>query len=208
MKPWFVESDMSYPGAPISVQGVMGAAALDCLVQSDGHSRACRPIWEKPDGHGLGSEAIKVSSKFDHLGRPGEHDCVVVYWTGAGALVAAPWPEPPRPKAPSVITGPDWIRLPTQDQLARLYPPKALKDGVDGHTSIDCVVTDMGTLSACKLTSETPPDAGFGAAALATAPFFKMRPQTVDGQPVGGAHVVVPMAWKTVHDDAPKPAQP
>ncbi len=97
---------------------------------------------------------------------------------------------------PSVITNPQWVRKPTNDDFNRFYPPDALERHVEGHTTIDCLVTDEGLLKDCSVTEEAPPGEGFGNAALRTASRYKMRPETVDGAPVGGAHVRVPHTWR------------
>ncbi len=113
--------------------------------------------------------------------------------TAPGAPPPSPSPPPPRP---SVITGPPWIRKPNGDDLMRAYPPAALKHGEDGHTTIDCAVTDIGTLANCSVVEETPAGEGFGEAALKLAPRYKMRATTVDGAPVGGARVRIPVTWR------------
>ncbi|MEI7932034.1 MAG: energy transducer TonB, partial [Alphaproteobacteria bacterium] len=68
--------------------------------------------------------------------------------------------------------------------------------GKEGTATITCVVNDNGTVSNCTVTSESPAGNGFGAAAMTLSPKFKMKPQTKDGAPVGGAKVAVPIQFK------------
>jgi len=52
-----------------------------------------------------------------------------------------------------------------------------------------CGVVASGRLDGCRVVAETPARAQFGAAALKLAPYFRMSPQTVDGQPTDGGAV-------------------
>ncbi len=112
-----------------------------------------------------------------------------------GGLLAAGSETPPPPPAvspaPMVITAPDWLRKPSGEDMANLYPVNAGSSG--GLVKMQCLVTTRGTLDKCAVLSEVPAGRGLGQAALAMAPNFLMRPQTVNGEPVSGATVVIPI---------------
>ena len=95
----------------------------------------------------------------------------------------------------AVITNPDWVRVPSGDELASYYPPRAMELGKTGIARMTCTVTAKGTVTDCQLVSEDPADMGFGQAALRMHNLFKMRPQTKDGQPVDGAKVTIPLRF-------------
>ena len=105
---------------------------------------------------------------------------------------AAPPPEPPRP---SVITQPDWLRKPSAEDLAKYFPDRAQRMGVNGKATISCTVNSRGLLEGCSIVSEDPSDQGFGDAAIKMSKLFKMRPMSKDGQPVDGGTVRIPIRF-------------
>jgi protein TonB len=80
--------------------------------------------------------------------------------------------------------------------MAQYYPDRAQRLGVGGSATLNCTVTAQGTLTECSVGSEDPSDQGFGTAALKMTRLFKMRPQTRDGQPVGGAKINIPLRFQ------------
>lgn len=98
-------------------------------------------------------------------------------------------------EAPGRNSPPGWLRQPTSDDLAEVYPTAALKKGTDGRAVIGCLVTAEGFLADCKVVSESPEGLGFGGAALQLSTQFRMTPRIVDGKAVA-SRVNIPVVWK------------
>ena len=102
-----------------------------------------------------------------------------------------------------VVVRPRWRKIPNGDDMARFYPEDAMRRGLSVKVVMQCNVAREGTLYGCAIITETPPNAGFGAAALKLAPYFEMTPQMEDGRPVAGGVVRIPVVFNIDSPDPP-----
>jgi TonB family protein len=112
------------------------------------------------------------------LGRPPR---ALIFLLMSCAVAAAPGPGSSQPPA---STPPDWIRPPTMDDVASVYPAAAVRKGADGSATVNCLVTVEGVLRDCVVEKEIPKGLDFGAAAIVLVRQLGMRPATRNGAPI------------------------
>lgn len=100
-----------------------------------------------------------------------------------------------------VVEEPKWDIKPSGDEVAEYYPAAAGSRGLDGRATISCAVRASGILSNCLLVSESPEGYGFGEAAIKLSSRFKMKPRMVDGVPVEGGSVRIPISFSSPEPD-------
>lgn len=131
---------------------------------------------------------------------------MIASFLAAAAIASASTTPPIAPPAvrPTVITNPDWVKRPSGNDVAQVWPAGGY--GVNGVVNVRCVVTVRGLLDNCRIVRETPTGHGFGGAALLLTRMFEMRPKMVNGAPVGGADVEIPIDFKGAGYSRPREA--
>ena len=103
--------------------------------------------------------------------------------------------------APQVVTHPVWLTRPSDSEFGAAYPDYALRHKISGEAQITCVVNVHGLLEACQVVSESPPDDGFGRAALLLAPRYSMTPILGPDGPIA-ANVTIPISFTIARSEA------
>lgn len=88
-----------------------------------------------------------------------------------------------------------WAERPSEQQLARYYPRRALERGREGEVRLDCIAQFDGHLT-CIVASETLPNWGFGEAALRASKRFRLAPALNNGRSTAGARLEVPIGFE------------
>ena len=170
---------------------VTGRASLDCVAAAGGKLTDCKIAKEAPVGQGFGQAALSVVG-FERI-KPTDE---------AGASVVG---RPVRTSFEFLAPGdanPNWLRKPTGQDIANVFPKKAIEDGVGGKATIGCQVTTEGFLQNCKVLSESPKDYNFGAAGLQLTPQLRMTPKIRGGKAVPGGSVSIPINWEAPNRSA------
>ena len=100
------------------------------------------------------------------------------------------------PPAVAAIIAPQWIRKPSGDDFARLYPEGASSKGLQGRATLSCGVDSQGALVRCMIETEQPTGEGFGEAALKMVPLFHMGMPPSGGAIPANASVKIPIRFQ------------
>lgn len=93
------------------------------------------------------------------------------------------------------VVNPDWLEKPSGADIAEHFPKLAQMLSIEGRALVACEVSAKGLLDRCSVVSEVPVGLGFGPAAQVLAKTFKMTPKTVDGKPVAGGEIRIPIRF-------------
>lgn len=115
----------------------------------------------------------------------------------AATLFAAAFPATAQPleARTSALENPEWVRRPTGQDMARVYPRPAMRRNLGGFGVIGCEVDGGGRLTNCVVKAEGPPGEGFGEAALKLQDRFRMKAKLPGGESVGGRTVTIPIRF-------------
>jgi TonB family protein len=102
-------------------------------------------------------------------------------------------------KGGTTITRPDWVRKPTVDELWNYVPAGLAMKGAS--VFLHCMVTTHGLLADCTATSDGATGENVRKAVVEMSKLFVMRPMTVDGQPVAGGAINIPIRFEGRPDD-------
>ena len=169
---------------------VSGRAVIECKVSDRGLLQFCQVLEETP-GQKYGKAALAIAARF----RMGPTDRTGLSTAGRRVRIPLTWTLTSPTDSANVIQSPHWIRRPSGNDMAGLYPRAAMAKELSGRAAIVCRILANGRLTDCNVVEETPAGLGFGAAAIRLAPYFQMTTTTADGKSVEGGTVRLPLVW-------------
>jgi len=173
---------------PAQAGGAAGYAMLNCNLERSGSLSHCWVAREQPEGKGFGKAAKKLMDHF-HTSLPPPSDKPV--WD-ARVVMGVHFDAPGAPD-PGIARQLEWTGRPEAADLT--FPSVARAAGKrEGKGVIDCRIEGTGMLADCHIASEDPAGLGFGAAALALAPKFRVNPW-LDGRTMEGRRIKLPIGF-------------
>jgi TonB family protein len=89
---------------------------------------------------------------------------------------------------------PGWLKRPTGSEMIRYYPADVMDRSISGQATIRCVVRLDTRIENCVVLDEAPWGMGFGEASIRMlTDTARFRPMTVEGKPVAGGQVTIPV---------------
>ena len=89
----------------------------------------------------------------------------------------------------------EWIQKPNDADFQRFWPPKASSRRIGGVAILACIVPRPGPVQTCRVWRETPRGYGFGKAAMAMTPLFRIRPVAANREDRADIPVIVPVTF-------------
>lgn len=189
--PNHTETAAAYP-EKAAAEGLGGSATIRCALTEYGRLRACTALSETPRGYGFAKTARSLSERFVLAPPPDD-----VELRGIETQYMVTFSPEMLDPAKRVIGTPQWTQLPSAGAVVDGYPAEARTQGISGaRVVMNCVVGAGGTVQDCQVTSEEPAEFGFGQAALALAPHFRLSVWTQEGLPTVGGRVTLPIRYQ------------
>jgi hypothetical protein len=178
-------------------RGKGGRAVIKCKVGLQGSLFDCVVASEEPAGAGFGAAALTLTPQL--LMTPALKDGKPIVGDVTSPIN---FPGFTVTKGDDddfgdrkVVSGLPWRTAPSFADVAAAYPEKARTQGVEGHATLDCDLTEEAALKSCSVLSEEPKGYGFGKAARGLAPKFAGAVATIGGKSIEGIAVQLHFAF-------------
>ena len=200
--PTYSEVAAAYPAKAKAAQ-LGGRATLDCEFTTAGKVRRCDVLGEEPRGQGFGDAAKALAKRFQAFPKTSDGT------TLAGATIQLPFVFDPAmlTDAKPLVGKPQWAGLPSTEDTKAAFA--AVSKQVTGtvRVTLTCTVQAGGGVGDCSVAREDPVGQGVGQAALALAAHVRVTTWTMEGLPVVGGTINIPIRYEAAAPP-PAPAKP
>lgn len=175
---------------PHGIDDVYGRATVQCRLGDDGRPRDCNVLFDRPHNRGFGEAARQLAPLFlTSSGLPGG-----VTREQARVKLDFAFPNSETVGDYSPLRRPQWLAVPDEGDMARLFPAEARARGIsEVRATAECVVQDDGHLGECDVHDVTPQGLGVEQAASKVAELFAVSPWLREGGPSAGRTVRLPL---------------
>jgi TonB family protein len=176
---------------PAAGDGQEGYAVAHCPVRRTGALQDCFLIKETPEGHGFGRAALALTAKFHIAPEVARTSHSAPLWVDVPIRFAPPGSEEVKAR---LVMAPIWLSGVDPLVAPRLFPPEAAAQGLTtGRGVARCSVGPDGALTACLPEPGDPEGLGFSEAAVKLASTMRMNLWSLDGAPVAGGVIHIPI---------------
>jgi TonB family protein len=186
--PTYADMIAAYP-KKARAAGQAGRASLSCGFDGSGRLVGCSTITEDPKDDGFADAARSLAHHFRADLKTPDGRAI------SRARIQLPFFFDPASlsDAKPLIGKPKWQSLPASTDTDTAFG-EILKTGLGTvRVSLSCRVQQGGTVTDCTVAGEDPPGKGVGTAALTLAPTLKVSTWTIEGLPVVGGTIRVPL---------------
>lgn len=173
-RPTFAEYAKAYPKAGQGID-TLPLVVLRCRAAIDGAMTDCNVVSQTPAGRGFGAAALELAPLYRTRGL--QEGTPVEFRVDFGASLLPP-----------AIEQPQWAQVPSAEEMTAKAPARGEARRA-ARVTLRCWSNAEGALQRCSVRSETPRDSGFGEAALALAPLYKLKTPQDDNIPLNGRRV-------------------
>ena len=178
---------------PARATGASGKAVVSCKFDKPGNLTRCGVASQEPRGLGFGEAALKLASRFTAAPTLADGHSV----RGLTAFLSFSFTPAILEPAAGLLGKPRWTVLPSAEQFTAAFPEAAVKAGVNAaRIVLACTIQPDGSLGGCAVDSETPPNLGFGPAALGLSSSFRAQLWSDEGLPVIGGAIRLPIRFQ------------
>jgi hypothetical protein len=183
--------DEALAAYPAAGAGQEGYAVAHCPVKHTGVLDVCFLIKETPEGHGFGKAALSLTSKFRVAPEVARTSHGAPLWVDVPIRFAPPSSQEVKER---LVMAPIWLSGVDPLVAPRLFPPEAAAQGLTtGRGVARCAIGADGALTACSPERGDPDGLGFSEAAVKLAGTMKMSLWSLDGAPVAGGVIHIPI---------------